>query len=82
VKISYFFILILLGFILSSCDKASNNPKGCVTTLIVALEQHDMSKAWGLLSKETQAYYNDLGEKQRRSGKGAFEAEVCQKIFQ
>jgi hypothetical protein len=76
VKISYFFLIILLAGLFSSCDKASNNPKGCVTALIVALEQHDMGKAWGLLSKEAQSYYNDLGEKTRRSGRGALEAEL------
>jgi hypothetical protein len=35
-----------------------------------------MSKAWGLLGKDAQSYYNRLGEKQRRSGKGAFENEI------
>jgi hypothetical protein len=59
-----------------SCGKSSNNPRGCVTTFIIALEQHDMSKAWGLLGKDVQAYYNVLGERQRRSGKGAFENEI------
>lgn len=54
----------------------SNSPKGCVTSFIVAVEQHDMSRVWGLLSKDAQAYYNDLGEKQRRSGKGALENEI------
>jgi hypothetical protein len=43
---------------------------------IVAVEQHDMSKVWGLLGKDARAYYNDLGEKQRRSGKGALENEI------
>lgn len=75
-KITYYLLLSFLIFIFASCDKASNNPKGCVTNFIVAIEQHDMGKSWGLLSKEAQAYYNDLGEKQRRSGKGALEAEV------
>lgn len=35
-----------------------------------------MSKAWSLLGKNAQTYYNQLGEKQRRSGKGAFENEI------
>jgi hypothetical protein len=35
-----------------------------------------MSKAWGLLGKDAQTYYNQLGEIQRRSGKGAFENEI------
>jgi hypothetical protein len=47
-----------------------------VTTFISALEQHDMGKAWGLLGKNAQSYYNVLGERQRRSGKGAFENEI------
>jgi len=71
IPVSFF---ILIAF--SSCDKASNNPRGCVTTFIIALEQHDMSKAWGLLGKDAQSYYNQLGERQRRSGKGAFENEI------
>lgn len=35
-----------------------------------------MGKAWGLLGKDAQSFYNQLGEKQRRSGKGAFENEI------
>ncbi len=35
-----------------------------------------MSNAWGLLGRDAQTYYNQLGEKQRRSGKGAFENEI------
>ena len=35
-----------------------------------------MSKAWNLLSTEAQNYFNGLGEKQRRSGKGALESEI------
>lgn len=62
--------------ILTGCDKQSNSPKGCVVAFIVSLEQHDMSKAWGLLSNDAKAFYNDLGEKQRRSGKGALEHEL------
>ncbi|RPI15838.1 MAG: hypothetical protein EHM58_13120 [Ignavibacteriae bacterium] len=66
--------LALLPF--TGCEKASNTPKGCVVAFIIALEQHDMSKAWGLLGKDAQAFYNELGERQRRSGKGALENEV------
>lgn len=71
-------IAVLLFFlaIFSSCEKAGNSPRGCVSSFIIALEQHDMSKAWGLLGKDAQFYYNQLGEKQRRSGKGAFENEI------
>jgi hypothetical protein len=67
--------VILSGFLLS-CGKASNNPRSCVSQFIISIEQHDMSKAWGLLGKDAQAYYNTLGERQRRSGKGAFENEI------
>lgn len=67
------FIFILL---LSSCGRESDSPKGCVISFIIAVEQHDMGKAWGLLGKNAQSYYNTLGERQRRSGKGAFENEI------
>ncbi len=75
-KLCLFVIISITSFTFLSCDKSSNNPRGCVTTFIIALEQHDMSKAWGLLGKDVQAYYNVLGERQRRSGKGAFENEI------
>jgi hypothetical protein len=61
---------------LVSCANVPDSPKGCVTSFIIAVEQHDMSKAWGLMGSDAQKYYNGLGEKQRRSGKGAFEREV------
>ena len=67
---------IALAAIQSCGKKLSDTPKGCVTAFIVAVEQHDMSKAWGLLGKDAQAYYNTLGERQRRSGKGALEFEI------
>ena len=35
-----------------------------------------MGKLWGMLGPEAQAFYNDLGEKQRRSGRGALEREI------
>jgi hypothetical protein len=35
-----------------------------------------MGKAWGMLGKNAKTHYNNLGEKQRRSGKGAFENEI------
>ena len=73
-KRSFLYAIPVLLFL--SCGKASDSPKGCVTSFIIAVEQHDMSKAWSLLSNDTQKYYNGLGEKQRRSGKGAFEREI------
>lgn len=35
-----------------------------------------MGKAWDYLGADAQSYYNDLGEKMRKSGKGAFENEI------
>jgi len=80
VKIIYRLLILTVSLLmLQSCGKKiSDTPKGCVTAFIVAVEQHDMNKAWGLLGKDAQAYYNDLGEKQRRSGKGALENEIDQ----
>jgi hypothetical protein len=72
----YFFFLLLFLLLFSSCGKPHVSPNACVVAFILAVEEHDMSKAWGLLGPEAQGYYNDLGEKQRRSGKGAFENEV------
>lgn len=69
--IPFFFIL---NFI--SCGKITDTPDGCVVAFIVAAEEHDMNKAWFLLGTEAQNYYNGLGEKQRRSGKGALENDV------
>lgn len=71
-----FVLPVLLCLVIFSCGKASNSPRGCVSQFIIAIEQHDMSKAWGLLGNDAQSYYNSLGEKQRRSGKGAFENEI------
>ncbi len=67
---------VLLSFLFLSCGKASNNPRGCVSSFIISIEQHDMSKAWSLLGNDAQSYFNTLGERQRRSGKGAFENEI------
>lgn len=68
--------LIPVVFLISSCGSESDSPKGCVTSFIIAIEVHDMSKAWGLLGRDAQSYFNTLGERQRRSGKGAFENEI------
>jgi len=69
-----FSILTLL--LITSCGRVSDSPKGCVTSFIIAVEEHDMGKAWGLLGQDAQSYFNTLGERQRRSGKGAFENEI------
>jgi hypothetical protein len=70
------FICILLFFIPISCGKITDTPDGCVVAFIVACEERDMTKAWNHLGPDAQNYYNGLGEKQRRSGKGALENEV------
>jgi hypothetical protein len=67
---------ILTLLLIASCGSESDSPKGCVTSFIIAIEQHDMSKAWGMLGQDAQTYFNSLGERQRRSGKGAFENEI------
>jgi hypothetical protein len=69
-------VLIPVLILLTSCGRESDSPKGCVTSFIIAVEEHDMSKAWGLLGQDAQSYFNTLGERQRRSGKGAFENEI------
>jgi len=69
-------VFALVFLILISCGKPQTNPNACVVSLILSIEQHDMSKAWGLLGPDAQGYYNGLGEKQRRSGKGALENEI------
>lgn len=74
-KIIYSILIISLIFI--SCGKKfADTPKGCVTEFILASEQHDMNKLWNLLGKDAQAFYNDLGEKMRKSGRGALENEL------
>ncbi len=75
-KIPFIFFITFTFLYISCGKKVSDSPKGCVTAFIVAIEQHDMNKSWELLGKDAQAYYNDLGEKMRKSGKGAFENEI------
>jgi hypothetical protein len=69
--------MFLIPLLFLSCGrKTTDTPEGCVTTFISAVEEHDMSKAWDLLGKDAQSYYNRQGEIQRRSGKGALENEI------
>lgn len=71
------YILLIPVLLFASCGKKiSDSPKGCVTGFIIAIEQHDMNKAWENLGTVAQSSYNDLGEKMRKSGKGAFENEI------
>jgi len=37
-----------------------------------------MTKAWGTLGPEALAYYNEIGEKNRKSGKGILEHDVSE----
>jgi hypothetical protein len=76
-KITKYLLLFFLMLFVPACGKkTSDNPRGCVTYFIVSIEQHDMNKAWDYLGSDAQAFYNDLGDKMRKSGKGAFENEI------
>lgn len=68
-------IPILLSFI-CCCGRITDTSDGAVVAFIVAVEEHNMNKAWNLLGSDAQVFYNNLGEKQRRSGKGALENEI------
>ena len=77
-KIRYllaFMALMLLT--IASCQNIHKSPDGAVVAFIVAAEQRDMTKAWNILGPELQAYYNGLGEKMRKSGRGALENEIA-----
>lgn len=80
-KTGYFKIYISLtlisSIILSSCGNIHQSPDGAIVAFIVAAEQRDMTKAWNILSPDLQAYYNNLGEKMRKSGRGALENEIA-----
>ncbi len=71
------FLLIIATVLAYSCGNIHNRPDGAVVAFIVAAEQRDMTKAWNILSPELQTYYNGLGEKMRKSGKGALENEIA-----
>jgi hypothetical protein len=70
------FALIPLLLFLSSCGRITDSPEGCVTAFISASMEHNMSKAWALLGSDAQNYYNEIGRKTRRSGKGALESKI------
>ncbi len=67
--------IALLAFA-PGCGKNYDNASAAVTSFIIGVEQHDMGKLWGMLGPDAQSFYNDLGEKQRRSGRGALEHEI------
>ncbi len=77
-KIRYLLAFMALMLItIASCQNIHKSPDGAVVAFIVAAEQRDMTKAWNILSPELQAYYNGLGEKMRKSGRGALENEIA-----
>jgi hypothetical protein len=69
-------LLLLSLILLYSCGNIHETPNGCVVAFIVAAEQRDMTRAWNTLGPEAQSSYNSLGEKMRKSGKGALENEI------
>ena len=75
-KITGYILLVTLILFCSCGRKIADTSKGCVTAFINAVEQHDMEKAWDCLGKDAKVFYNDLGDKTRKSGKGALENEI------
>ena len=73
-----YFVLLILAPVFFSCSNKSSSPVDCVTSFISAAEQHDMTNAWNTLSPEAQAFYNDIGEKNRKSGKGILEHDISE----
>lgn len=69
--------VLIIGLILfTSCKKINESPMGCVVAVLDSIEHLNPDVVWNNLSEETQKYFNSLGEKQRRSGKGALEIEI------
>ena len=71
--LTLFFFAMTLFY---SCGNIHETPNGCVVAFIVAAEQRDMTKAWNILGSDAQSSYNNLGEKMRKSGRGALENEI------
>ncbi len=69
--------LILTALLMNSCKTINETPEGCVVSFIVSAETRNMSRAWEVLSPNAQAYYNNQGEKMRKSGRGALENEIA-----
>ncbi len=70
------YLLIIALILFMSCKKINESPMGCVVTVLECVERLNPDIVWNNLSEETQKYFNSLGEKQRRSGKGAMEYEI------
>lgn len=72
-------ILFLFGvYFLNSCSEKYESPSSCVFSFIKSAEEHDMTKAWNSLGLEARDYYNDLGIKNRKSGKGILEHDISE----
>ena len=72
-----FIVLAIICSITPGCKNIHETPDGAVVAFIIAAEQRDMTKAWNIMSPELQAHYNSLGEKMRKSGRGALENEIA-----
>ncbi|HEY3252291.1 MAG TPA: hypothetical protein VGK25_14375 [Ignavibacteria bacterium] len=79
-KMVKYLISIVLSIAIYSCGKMQNSPVDSVTIFIKAAEEHDITKAWSTLSPEAQSYYNDIGEKNRKSGKGILEHDISEVV--
>lgn len=75
-KLSIIILTALLVLSSFNCGKNYDNNVAAITAFIIGVEQHDMGKLWSMLGPEAQQFYNNLGEKQRRSGRGALEREI------
>ena|SRR5260221_9098709 len=75
-KIILLIIVFLFTICSFNCGKNYDNDVAAVSAFIIGVEQHDMGKLWGMLGPDAQQFYNSLGEKQRRSGRGALEREI------
>ncbi len=73
----YICLTLISSIVLTSCGNIHQSPDGAIVAFIVSAEQRDMTKAWNILSPDLQAYYNNLGEKMRKSGRGALENEIA-----
>ncbi len=74
--ITGYIYLVFLFVVLSSCSTKHESSIDCVNAFIKSAKEHDMTKAWNTLSPEAQAFYNDLGVKNRKSGRGILEHDV------
>lgn len=71
-----FICFLFLFAVLNSCSTKYETSVDCVNAFIKSAEDHDMTKAWNTLSPEAQAFYNDLGIKNRKSGRGILEHDI------